>query len=358
MIAATPRGLVSSGEPLVSVIMAVFQGERYILGAVRSVLAQTHKNLEVWIVDDGSTDATARLLATITDPRVHVLRQSNSGAAAARNNGLAHAAGEYIAFLDHDDRWFPQKIATELAVLRSAPNPVGLAYSWYYAVDENDRLLHAYLSTRFSGNVFDALLENDNFLIPSIMLLHRDVIETVGPFANIFHEDHSFALRACRRFPAYPTCRRLVAYRQTQNGKCRSILSNYDTAYREQLNVVDQLASLLTAEEAQRFLETQKRCLLFRFLMYGLNDNAKRLLPEVRLPSDSRSPKNILARLFARSGVNLFPLVRSSVQLTTSLTRQGWWNRQLRAFDGAPQPAAGGSPYLLERDQQQRSALI
>ncbi|MGP6156219.1 MAG: glycosyltransferase family 2 protein, partial [Vulcanimicrobiaceae bacterium] len=321
----------------------------------RSVLAQTHKNLEVWIVDDGSTDQTARLLATVADPRVHVLRQPNGGAAAARNLGLAHATGEYIAFLDHDDRWFPEKIATELAVLRSAPNPVGLTYSWYYAVDDNDRLLHAYLSTRFSGNVFDALLENDNFLIPSIMLLHRDVIEAVGPFANIFHEDHSFALRACRRFPAYPTYRRLVAYRQSQSGKCRSILNNYDTAYREQLNVLDQLASLLTADEVRRFLETQKRVLLFRFLMYGLDDNARRLLPEVRLPKDSRSPKNLLARLFARTGVNLFPLVRSFIQTATRLTRQGWWSRQMCTFDDSPAPT-DPSPSLRDRDQQQRSA--
>ncbi len=171
MIAEKPRRLVSADEALVSVIIAVFQGERYILGAVRSVLAQTHKNLEVWIVDDGSTDQTARLLATVADPRVHVLRQPNGGAAAARNLGLAHATGEYIAFLDHDDRWFPEKIATELAVLRSAPNPVGLTYSWYYAVDDNDRLLHAYLSTRFSGNVFDALLENDNFMMLGIRKL-------------------------------------------------------------------------------------------------------------------------------------------------------------------------------------------
>jgi glycosyltransferase involved in cell wall biosynthesis len=333
MIGPVVRAAEATDEIRVSVIIAVFQGERYILGAVRSVLDQTYQALEVWVIDDGSTDRTLAILETISDPRVHVLKQVNSGAAAARNLGLAHATGRYIAFLDHDDRWLPDKIAAELAVLCNAPDPVGIAYSWYYAVDEDDRLLHAYLSAKFSGNVFDALLENDNFLMPSVTLFHRSIIDTVGGFDNIFHEDYSFALKACRHFPAYPTCRRLVAYRQSERGKCRSILSNYELAYREQFSVVSQVAAMLTVEQAKRFLEAQKRSLLFRFLMYGFDANAKLLLPEVKIPARWRPVKNGLARIYAATGVNLFPFVRSAVQLGTRFTRQAWWGRRIKDFD-------------------------
>jgi glycosyltransferase involved in cell wall biosynthesis len=332
MNASPLRRPASAEEPLVSVIIPVFQGERYILGAIRSVLNQTHRELEVWVVDDGSTDGTSRLLETVTDPRVRVLKQANSRTAAARNLGISHATGEYIAFLDHDDRWFPEKVATELAVLGRSPDPVGIAYSWYYAVDDNDRLLHAVPAAKFCGDIFDDVLANDNFLIPSVTLFHRKVFAVVGGFENIFHEDYSFALKACRRFPAYPTCRRLIAYRQSPQGKCLSIISDYELAYREQINVVDQLESILSAAERRQFLETQKRGLFFRFLMYGLNDNAKRLLPEVTLSTRLR-PKNLLARLYVRTGINLFPLVRSSVRSATRLLGSAWWSRKIKGLE-------------------------
>jgi glycosyltransferase involved in cell wall biosynthesis len=332
----TSAHAVTPSETRVSVIMAVFQGERYIRGAIQSVLDQTHQALEIWVVDDGSTDGTMSILESVSDPRVHILKQANAGAAAARNLGLSHATGTYIAFLDHDDRWLPNKLATEIAILRSAPDPIGIAYSWYYAVDEEDRLLHAYQSVKFSGNVFDALLENDNFLIPSVTLLHRNVVDNVGGFDNIFHEDHAFALKACRLFPAYPTCRRLVSYRQTQRGKCRGILSNYEVAYREQIEVVNRLRAVLTDEEATRFAETQKRTLLFRFLMYGFTSNAKRLLAEVDIPRQWWSAKGLLARIYAITGANPFPFVRFAVERGTSIFLQAWWSRQMK------DPAGGG----------------
>jgi glycosyltransferase involved in cell wall biosynthesis len=89
-------------EALVSVIIPAYQAERFVAGAVRSALRQTHRTLEVIVVDDGSTDGTAARLATIRDPRLRVLRQENAGTAAARNAALAEAQGSYVAFLDSD----------------------------------------------------------------------------------------------------------------------------------------------------------------------------------------------------------------------------------------------------------------
>ncbi len=92
-----------------------------ILRAVNSVLGQTHSDFEVIVVDDGSSDDTAGLLAGIGDNRVRLLRHDrNRGAAAARNTGVAAAAGEFVAFLDSDDAWLPQKLAVQLVALRAA----------------------------------------------------------------------------------------------------------------------------------------------------------------------------------------------------------------------------------------------
>ena len=92
-----------SSEPLISVIMPVYNGARYIEQAVRSVLAQSWSNWELLIVDDGSTDGTAAYLSSINDPRVHVLRQRNLGVSAARNAAMEMSRGEFVAFLDSDD---------------------------------------------------------------------------------------------------------------------------------------------------------------------------------------------------------------------------------------------------------------
>jgi len=101
-------------RPNVSVILPVFNGEDTILRAVRSVLNQLHTNLELIVVDDGSTDRTLDLLSTVRDSRLKVLSQTNSGVAVARNFAFANASGEWIAFIDADDVWLPEKLATEL----------------------------------------------------------------------------------------------------------------------------------------------------------------------------------------------------------------------------------------------------
>src|SRR5689334_9621809 len=106
--------------PLVSCVVPVYNGERYLAEALDSILAQTHRPLQAIVADDGSTDGTAAVAAAYGD-RVLVLRQANAGPAAARNLGLAAARGEYVAFLDADDLWHPRKLERQLARFRARP---------------------------------------------------------------------------------------------------------------------------------------------------------------------------------------------------------------------------------------------
>ncbi|MGH2885889.1 MAG: glycosyltransferase family 2 protein, partial [Solirubrobacteraceae bacterium] len=98
----------------VSVIMPVHNGAQYVADAIRSVLSQTHTDLDLIVVDDGSSDDTAAVVGGFDDSRVRLLRQMQSGVAIARNRGLGEANGELVAFLDHDDIWLPDKLASQI----------------------------------------------------------------------------------------------------------------------------------------------------------------------------------------------------------------------------------------------------
>lgn len=106
--------------PLVSVVVPTFDRARLVAEAIESALAQTMDDLEVIVVDDGSTDDTDRVVATYGPP-VRLLRQRNRGAAVARNRGVAAATGRYVAFLDSDDLWRPDKLEVEMAILAARP---------------------------------------------------------------------------------------------------------------------------------------------------------------------------------------------------------------------------------------------
>ncbi|HVS72508.1 MAG TPA: glycosyltransferase [Phycisphaerae bacterium] len=107
-------------SPFVSVIIPTWNGSAFIAETLQSVLAQTFSDLEILVVDDGSTDNTTAIVQSFPSP-VRLIRQKNAGTAAARNTGLSEARGQWIAFLDHDDLWVPTKLQQQLAAAASSP---------------------------------------------------------------------------------------------------------------------------------------------------------------------------------------------------------------------------------------------
>ena len=108
-------------DALVSCVIPVFNGERYLAMAIESVLAQTFPNMEVIVVDDGSSDRSPEIARSFGD-RVTCVRQDNSGASAARSTGIRHASGTFVGFLDADDLWEPTKTARQVERLSGDPN--------------------------------------------------------------------------------------------------------------------------------------------------------------------------------------------------------------------------------------------
>lgn len=117
-------------SPTISVIMPCYNAERHIASGLSSALAQTYRDLEILVVDDGSTDGSRRVVEGVKDPRVRLLVGAHRGVSAARNQGLAEAKGEFIAFLDADDTWDPRCLETLLAALRSRPDAAVAYCGW------------------------------------------------------------------------------------------------------------------------------------------------------------------------------------------------------------------------------------
>lgn len=112
--------MAESVAGLVSVIVPVYNGERFLRQALDSIVAQTYPQLELIVVDDGSTDATGEIAQSYAQTRY--LRQPNQGNGSAKNTGLAAARGEFIAFLDADDLWPPDKLSAQVETLRQNPH--------------------------------------------------------------------------------------------------------------------------------------------------------------------------------------------------------------------------------------------
>ncbi|CAO1650794.1 glycosyltransferase family 2 protein [Parasphingorhabdus sp. NYA22] len=115
-------------KPAISIIMPVYNVEQYVSAAIDSVLGQTFENFELIIVDDGGGDRSVEICASFNDPRIRIISQVNRGLAGARNTGILAARGEYIALLDSDDSWNPEKLALHKIHLDSNPQ-VGVSYS-------------------------------------------------------------------------------------------------------------------------------------------------------------------------------------------------------------------------------------
>ncbi len=175
------QGMTSTNQPLVSVVIATYNMGHYLPEAVNSVLRQTWSNLEIVIIDDGSTDDTAHQIAPLaTDEKVHYIRTENKGQPQAKNRGLHEAQGEFIAFCDADDLWSPRKLELQM---REFENPkVGVVYSEVSYIDqEGDHIDKAQPYERHSGTVTEHLVIK-NFVPFGTAVIRRACIDKNGPF--------------------------------------------------------------------------------------------------------------------------------------------------------------------------------
>jgi glycosyltransferase involved in cell wall biosynthesis len=184
---------------MTSVIIPTFNRAAFLREAIGSVLAQTEKDFELIVVDDGSTDRTRELVVEYGD-RVRYFFQSNAGVSAARNLGIRHARGKFITFLDSDDLWLPKKLARQLQWMAAHPSLM-LCYTdeiWIRrGVRVNQKLIHA----KSGGWIYPLCLPRC-IISPSSVLMRRELFEAVGLFDEQLPvcEDYDLWLRIATRF--------------------------------------------------------------------------------------------------------------------------------------------------------------
>lgn len=196
-------------QPLVSVILPTYNRAEYLPRAMESVLSQSYKNLELIVVDDGSTDNTREVVNAYQDTRIRYMRTpSNRGVAAARNAGIRRASGEYIAFQDSDDKWLPGKLEKQVRALTQAEPDVGMVYhimSRKYENGETRYIPDAKVpQSRRSGQIFENLL-TENIIGAPTLCVRKSVLtgeNGVGVFDTQMPnlEDYELILRIAARY--------------------------------------------------------------------------------------------------------------------------------------------------------------
>jgi GT2 family glycosyltransferase len=184
-------------RPTVSVVIPTFDRVHYVILAVQSVLAQTHEDLEVVVVDDESTDATIAELETLGDERVVISRHRRCNhPSILRNVGLDLARGDYVAFLDSDDLWRRTKLEQQLAAL--AASTARWSYTIFDHIDEDGRPIPGNVRpAAVSGWILPQVISTEILALVPTVLAERSLIRDVGPFDEAFRfgEDYDFILR-------------------------------------------------------------------------------------------------------------------------------------------------------------------
>ncbi len=200
-------------RPLVSVVIPCYGQSVFLVEAIESVLAQEHARVETIVVDDGSPDDTAAVAARY--PAVRYLRQANQGVSAARNAGLRASRGDYVVFLDADDRLLPGALAAGLAAFTAHPE-CAFVYGEFRFISERGAVQGQRVRHPTTGDLYRALLLRNHIEMLSTVLFRRDVLVAARGFETRLRaaEDYELLLRLARSWPTYAHGALVAEYRR------------------------------------------------------------------------------------------------------------------------------------------------
>lgn len=185
----------------VSAIIPAYNCEKYIVETIESVFAQTHKDIELIVVDDGSTDRTEEIIRSFGARLNYIRQDKNSGPSAARNRGIKESSGAYVAFLDHDDIWLPDKIEEQVRMLEREKD-LALVYSNFYYINRSGSIMGKLFDNikPCRGFVFEELVIS-NFIPTSSVVIRKKVLDETGIFDERFliAQDYDLYIRIAER---------------------------------------------------------------------------------------------------------------------------------------------------------------
>lgn len=311
-------------SPLVSVITPAYNAEQYIAETIQSVIDQTYPHWEMLIVDDGSTDKTADVVARFDDPRVKLIPIEHSGLpAVARNRGIEAASGEYIAFLDADDVWYPRKLERQIKKFKAVPE-AGLVHCRPEKLVDNTRVPWPSRAIQYDF-LFHELVKG-NFICNSSVVVRRSVLEEHGLFDTDPRlkgtEDYELWLRLAIPTKFASVEEPLLLYRVHPDGISKNeveIAIGELTAVEKNRARYPHLFAELGTVGKQR-LTSLHRTLGILLCIDGMSDHGRReLLTTIRLrPSDLLSWKWILISFLGSSNIRKLRYLK---QVVSSVAR-------------------------------------
>lgn len=281
---------MGSSTPAVSVVIPAYNAEATLLGTLESVLDQAFKDIEILVVDDGSTDRTPEIARSVGGP-IRYIVQENRGVSPARNHGIGIARGRYIALLDADDVWHKNKLKRQLAVLDADPNVMG-TYVGVTRVSAEGRAIE-YLPAQEFEDLCRSLLLHSSVIptSPSSLLLRREVFGEVGLFDPAFSQcaDWDFLIRASLKIRLAPVDEPLVRYR-TATGNMSSNIALLES---DTFGVLDKFYS---SPDGERYLEIKNRVYSNHWLILSgsyLHDGQPRNSARCLVSALRRDPTNL-----------------------------------------------------------------
>jgi len=219
---------VGNASPLISVVISCYNQAHFLAESIESVLSQTHVNREIIIIDDGSVDNPELVAAKY--PKVAFIKQENQGVSIARNRGLSQSCGQFVVFLDADDRLLPNALHAGLVCFNSHPD-CAFVFGLGRLIDSMGNAMAAPLQPPFNDRGYEELLETNPIAFPAIVMHRCSALESVGGFNSFVKRtfianasDYDLYLRVASRFPIYGHDEVIAEWRQHATNTSRKSL--------------------------------------------------------------------------------------------------------------------------------------
>ncbi len=283
--------------PKVSIILPAYNGEKFIKETLESLLGQTYHDFEILAVDDGSTDSTADIVKSFDDKRVKYFHKENSGnQAIPRNFGIKQAKGEYIAFCDQDDLWYPEKLERQMAV---NDKNAGIIVASTDVVDSHGKKIGArYVPDGYmdSSESFRMLLEED-FITACSAVFPKKVLDEVGLLREDLsgNDDYNLWLKITRKYGVYGFSEPLCAWRRSK----KSFSHDMSRVFKENEKIFKSLKA--ENDEEEKLIKTGANLNLVRLFIAEVKekkyDEAGKALERVQ-PFDGLFKAKVAMKVF------------------------------------------------------------
>lgn len=249
---------------MISVIIPVYNGEKTIQATVASVQQQTFTDIEIIIINDGSTDKTLEIIHQIQDERIKIFNYENAGLSASRNRGISEASSELVAFIDADDLWTADKLTSQLQALENHPD-ADIAYSWTDYIDASGNFHKSGRRIKANGNIYQQLLLGNILENGSNPLIRKRVFEQVDGFDESLTaaEDWDMYLRLAVNYQFVCTKKVGVLYRVTANSMSTNLIRQEQAS----LTVINRGFNHPTASQLQP-LKKQALANIYKYLLF------------------------------------------------------------------------------------------